>query len=56
MAFDRTIDKEHSIFEFYVPESMKPYFEQLMDYFIKEGVVSDLKKMRNRLLIPGEFL
>ena len=56
MAFDRTIDKENSIFEFYVPEDMKSYFEHLMDYFIKEGIMSDLKTLPNRLLIPGETL
>jgi len=56
MAFDRTIDKEKSIFEFYVPESMKPYFETLMAYYIQEGVVSDLKELPNRLLLPDEQL
>lgn len=56
MAFDRTIDKEKSIFEFYVPSCMKIYFEPLMDYFIKEGIVFDLKKLPNRLLVPDQTL
>ena len=49
MAFDRTIDKEKSIFEFFVPPLMKDYFEELMDFFSKEGVISDLQALPNRL-------
>jgi len=48
MAFDRTLDKEQSIFEFFVPESMEPLFLTIMGRFEKEGVVHDLKKLPNR--------
>jgi len=54
LAFDRTIDKKKSIFEFYVPQAMKPYFENLMSYFLKEGVITSLEQMENRLLQPGQ--
>ena len=52
MAFDRTIDKERSIFEFYVPPKMQRYFEELMDYFLKEGIITSLEQKENRLLQP----
>jgi len=56
LAFDRTINKEKSIFEFYVPQSMQPYFEDLMDYFLKEGVITSCEQMENRLMQPGQEL
>lgn len=49
IAFDRTLDKEQSIFEFFVPETMEPLFLQVMDRFEKEGNIRDLKKLPNRL-------
>lgn len=49
VAFDRTIDKQNSIFEFFVPEGMEPIFLSIMDRFEKEGVIRDLKKLPNRL-------
>ncbi|MFC1842976.1 hypothetical protein ACFLYU_04930 [Candidatus Dependentiae bacterium] len=49
MAFDRTIDKKQSIFEFFVPESMKEQFECLMEYFLKTGVITYCEQMENRL-------
>ncbi len=54
LCFDRTIDKEHSVFEFYVPPSLEGSFEEIMRYFEKEGIVCDLQKMQNRLLDPNE--
>jgi hypothetical protein len=50
MAFDRTLDKEHSIFEFFVPESQESLFLTIMSRFEKEGVIKDLKKLPNRLI------
>jgi hypothetical protein len=49
-AFDRTLDTQKSIFEFYVPAAMEPLFCQLMESFIERGYVSDLVKKENRLL------
>jgi hypothetical protein len=51
MAFDRTINKEKSIFEFFVPPLMKHHFEDLMHSLIKEGVVSCLEELPNRLFL-----
>jgi hypothetical protein len=50
MAFDRTLDKEHSIFEFFVPQDMEPLFLQVMARFEKEGIIKDLKNLPNRLV------
>ena len=50
LAFDRTLDKESSLFEIFVPPQFQRFFENLMRYFQSEGVVLDFKKMENRLL------
>ena len=54
MAFDRTVDKANSIFEFFVPASMKNDFEQVMNYFLAEGVITEFKQLENRLMRPGQ--
>jgi len=56
MAFDRTLDKKNSIFELYVPGGMEVYFEKLMAYFIEQGIVTQYKKLPNRLLASDESL
>jgi hypothetical protein len=50
MAFDRTLDKENSIFEFFVPQDMESLFLQVMARFEKEGIIKDLQKLPNRLM------
>ncbi len=54
LAFDRTVDKERSIFEFFVPEGNEASFLELMDYFEGQGIVSDLQKLPNRLAREDE--
>ena len=54
VCFDRTRDKEASIFEFFVPPDMESTFLELMDYFKKEGIVTSLEQLPNRLLDPNE--
>lgn len=49
LCFDRTIDKEHSVFEFYVPLDFVITFENVMKHFEQQGVVSNLKRLENRL-------
>jgi len=51
VAFDRTLDKEQSIFEFLVPESQEPLFLQVMSRFEAEGVIKDLQKFPNRFVV-----
>ncbi len=49
LVFDRTFDKEHSIFEFFVPKDLNQYFLDLMQYFQDEGIVHNLQELPNRL-------
>ncbi len=51
VSFDRALDVENSIFEFFVPIDMEPVFLQVMDYLEKKQAVSDLTKRENRLMI-----
>lgn len=56
MLFDRTIDVEKSTFEFFVAPAAEKIFLQVMDYMQKEGHVSDLQKLPNRLADLAEKL
>lgn len=49
LAFDRTIDTESSLFEFFVPFSTESYFLELIAHLESKGLVRDLKKLPNRL-------
>jgi hypothetical protein len=49
LAFDRTLDPETSLFEFFVPTSTEEYFLTLMNDLQSEGLIYDLKKLPNRL-------
>ena len=49
VSFDRTLDPATSLFEFFVPQDTEKYFLEVMAYFESEGLVSDLKKLPNRL-------
>jgi Domain of unknown function (DUF4911) len=54
LAFDRTLDKAESIFEFFVPSDNEQEFIKLMDYFLQSSVITYVKKLPHRLLTPGE--
>ncbi|EKD49049.1 MAG: hypothetical protein ACD_64C00018G0002 [uncultured bacterium] len=49
ICFDRTLDAAAGLFEFFVPESQEPFFLKLMAHFQKEGTVTGLQKLPNRL-------
>ena len=49
IAFDRTLNAETSLFEFFVPPATEEYFLTLMNYLQSEGFIYDLKKLPNRL-------
>ena len=49
LVFDRTLDKTTGTFEFFVPEAMEKPFLDLLSYFEKEGILSQLRKVPNRL-------
>lgn len=48
LAFDRTLDKETSTFEFFVPAENEKPFIALMDLYTKMGIVSNFKELPNR--------
>jgi len=56
MAFDRTLDVQTSLFEFFVPQDTEKYFLDLMDYFKQEQIISNLNKLPNRLAAPDAEL
>ena len=56
MSFDRTLDIEKGLFEFFVPSSTEKYFLKIMEYLTAQGHVHDLKKLPNRLLDPAQKL
>lgn len=53
MAFDRTLDVKSSLFEFFVPQDTEKHFLDLMDYFKRERIISNLNKLPNRLVQEG---
>lgn len=53
LVFDRTIDKQQGLFEFFVPADMEPYFLQVMTHFQQQGIVNNLQAMDNRLKQSG---
>ena len=54
VVFDRTIDAASNLFEFFVPAATEDIFLQVIDRFVQEGLVRDLKKMQNRLQDPDQ--
>lgn len=49
LCFDRTLDPDQELFEFFVPQDYEQQFISLMDYFEKNKIVHNLQKMTNRL-------
>jgi len=49
IQFDRTINAEKSIFEFFVPAEVESQFLIVIHKLIETGYVSNLQKMENRL-------
>lgn len=54
LAFQRTLEKDSSLWEFFVTKEKEEEFLQLFDFFCKKGLVSNLKKCTNRLLDESE--
>jgi len=53
VAFDRALDKEKGVFEFFVPEAMESVFKEVMAYLAVEGVILSLEEKENRLTIEN---
>ncbi len=56
LAFDRTVDKETSTFEFFVPRDLESTFLEVMEYFKKEGIILELTSLPNRLKDPSAVI
>ncbi len=52
VCFERTIDKNTNLFEFFVPASQEKIFNHLMDYFIAKEYIFDLQRKPNPLPKP----
>lgn len=50
VAFDRTIDKENSVFEFYVAPDLEDEFLQIAHRLLKRNIFLTLQKLPNRLM------
>jgi hypothetical protein len=49
IAFDRTIDVENSIFEFFVPQGQEEEFVVFMRAMLSHGIIDWFKKLPNRI-------
>ncbi len=49
LCFDRTLDPDQELFEFFVPLDYEEQFVHLMDYFKKIKIIRNLQKLQNRL-------
>lgn len=56
MCFDRTLDRERGLFEFYVPAGQEQRFVVILGWLQKQGIISDLTKLPNRLMDPAQEL
>lgn len=50
VAFDRTVEKDDSIFEFFVAPDMETEFLDVAHKLLKRRVFLDLQKLPNRLI------
>ncbi|MBM3892799.1 hypothetical protein FJ365_00160 [Candidatus Dependentiae bacterium] len=48
LCFERTVDKNTNLFEFFVPAGNEQAFLYLMDYCVAQGYVFDLQKKPQR--------
>jgi hypothetical protein len=56
VTFDRTLDKTHSLFEFFVPQDQDHIFREIMRFFIEQGMVTHMQQLSNRLLDPAQTI
>lgn len=50
VVFDRTLDGDTGLFEFFVPVDQEEFFLQIIRAFEQLGVVTELKKLPNRFM------
>ncbi len=55
VAFDRTVDAQKSIFEFFVAPDFRETFVALMSFFQTHGQIHTLVELPNRLYVQDEL-
>lgn len=53
LSFDRTLNKEASIFEFFVPADNERPFLEILHHLIDRNIVHEFHQLPNRLLDPN---
>lgn len=56
LAFDRTFDKEKSVFEFFVTPGLELFFVELLTRLQEMGIVLGFTKLPNRLIDPQAII
>ncbi|MFA6065761.1 MAG: hypothetical protein WC707_01110 [Candidatus Babeliaceae bacterium] len=56
LCFDRTLDAQNQVFEFFVPEKNVALFESIMNIYVRMGVIYSFTRMHNRLTDPTQSL
>lgn len=54
VMFDRTLDKQTSTFEFFVPQDQINIFLKVMGYFQEQKIATELIELPNRLSLVNE--
>ncbi len=55
VAFDRTVDKENSIFEFYVAPDLEAEFLSVAHRLLEHKVFLTLEKLPNRMMVENKI-
>jgi hypothetical protein len=55
LCFDRTIDKDKLLYEFFVPPALEAEFLKIMEFLIQKGLILNLEKLPNRIQAGGTF-
>ncbi|MBD3231651.1 hypothetical protein GF322_03235 [Candidatus Dependentiae bacterium] len=50
LAFERTLDLQNSILEFFVPPNYNDQFLNIINWLINKKYILNIKKMENRLI------
>lgn len=48
LAFDRTLNKENAVFEFFVPSDREEFFIKIMRYLQHENIIYEFNELPNR--------
>lgn len=56
VAFDRTVDVETNLLEFFVPPATQKLFLHVMNRLKNEGLVHNLVELPNRLMLPDQLV